>query len=76
MPRNLDYRCEVTCPVFDKKIKNDIIRIFDIQWNDNVKARIYDERQSNTFARDGKQPYQSQVEVYNYLNRINEENTE
>jgi polyphosphate kinase len=73
MTRNLDYRIEVMCPIFDKSIKNKIRKIFDIQWSDNVKARIYDEKQSNTFARDGKQPSRSQVEVYNYLNTINKE---
>jgi polyphosphate kinase len=70
MPRDLDYRFEVTCPIFDKSIKNAIRKIFDIQWSDNVKARIYDENQSNTFVQDGKEPVRSQVEVYNYLNRI------
>jgi polyphosphate kinase len=45
MPRNLDHRIEVTCPIFDKIIKCEIRRIFDIQWSDNVKARVYDENQ-------------------------------
>ena len=72
MPRNLDYRIEVTCPIFDKSIKSTIKKIFDIQWSDNVKARIYDEKQSNTFVKDGNQPFRSQVEVYNYLNKIRE----
>ena len=76
MPTNLDYHIEVTCPIFDKSIKNDIKRIFEIQWSDNVKARIYDEKQSNQFFMDGKEPSRSQVEVYNYLNRINEKHTE
>ena len=76
MPTNLDYRIEVTCPIFDKSIKNNIKRIFEIQWSDNVRARIYDEKQSNQFFIDGKQPYCSQVEVYNYINRINEKLTE
>jgi len=76
MPRDLDYRVEVTCPIFDKTIKNIIRRIFDIQWSDNVKARIYDEKQSNTFVRDGKQPFRSQDEVYNYLKQLNEKRTE
>jgi polyphosphate kinase len=70
MHRDLDYRIEVTCPVFDKSIKNVIRKIFDIQWSDNVKARIYDEKQSNTFVKDGKESVRSQVEVYNYLNRL------
>ena len=72
MPRNLDFRIEVTCPIFDKSIKTKIRKIFDIQWSDNVKARIYDEKQSNTFMKDGNQPVQSQLEVYSYLSRTNE----
>jgi polyphosphate kinase len=76
MPRNLDYRIEVTCPIFDKSIKNEIKRIFDILWSDNVKARIYDEKQSNTYSRDDKQPFRSQIEVYNYLCQVNEKRTE
>jgi polyphosphate kinase len=69
MPRNMDYRIEVTCPVFDENIKTEIIRIFNIQWNDNVKARIFDERQSNKFVQENKHKNSSQIEVYNYLNR-------
>jgi|WetSurSiteA1Bulk_404760.scaffolds.fasta_scaffold00363_11 polyphosphate kinase len=69
MPRDLDYRIEVTCPVFDKSIMNEIKNIFEIQWNDNVKARIYDEIQSNTVVHNGKKINQSQVEIYNYLNK-------
>jgi polyphosphate kinase len=68
MPRNLDYSIEVTCPVFDKSIRDEIKTIFEIQWNDNVKARIYDEIQSNKLDNDGKKTNQSQIEIYNYLN--------
>src|SRR5512133_1900031 len=31
MPRNLDHRIEVTCPIFDKSIKDEIKKIFNIQ---------------------------------------------
>jgi hypothetical protein len=48
----------------------------EIRWSDNVKARIYDEKQPNIFVKDGNQPSRSQVEVYNYLNSINEKLTE
>ena len=71
MPRNLDLRLEVTCPIFDKSIKEEIRKIFDIQWKDNVKARVYDSTQSNEFVRHGKNKIQSQVEVYNYLKQLN-----
>jgi polyphosphate kinase len=70
MPRNLDYRIEVTCPVFDKGIREEIKDIFEIQWNDNVKARIFDEIQSNTHVNNSKKANQSQVEIYNYLDYI------
>lgn len=40
MRRNLDRRVEVTVPVYDPKIKEEVRQFFDIQWADNVKARI------------------------------------
>lgn len=72
MPRNLDRRIEVTCPVFDKNIKCEIQNIFEIQWKDNVKARIFDETQSNKFVKPGKKLNHSQIEVHNYIKRVNE----
>jgi polyphosphate kinase len=76
MPRNLDHRIEVTCPVFDKNIKCEIRKIFDIQWEDNVKARLFDETQSNKFVESGKKIVQSQLEVYNYIKKTNEKESE
>jgi polyphosphate kinase len=73
MTRNLDHRIEVTCPIYDKNIKCEIRKIFDIQWEDNVKARIFDATQSNTFVKPGKNVInQSQVEVYNWFKRSND----
>lgn len=71
MPRNLDHRIEVTCPIFDKNIKLELREIFDIQWNDNVKGRIFDESQSNKFMECGKKKIHSQIEVFNYLKNKN-----
>ena len=45
MTRNIEHRIEVTCPIFDRIIKAEIRKIFEIQWDDNVKARIFDENQ-------------------------------
>jgi len=72
MPRNLDRRIEVSCPVFDPVIKKEITDVFEIQWNDNVKARIFDETQSNKFVRSQKKPLRSQTEVHTYLTKVNE----
>jgi polyphosphate kinase len=76
MPRNLDHRIEVTCPIFDKNIKLEIRKIFDIQWEDNIKARIFDEGQSNEFVKSEGKNIQSQIEVYNYLKKVNEKSAE
>jgi polyphosphate kinase len=73
MTRNLDHRIEVTCPVYDKTIKCEIRKLFDIQWEDNVKARILDATQSNIFVKQGKNEInRSQIEVYNWIKRGNE----
>jgi polyphosphate kinase len=76
MPRNLDHRIEVTCPVFDKTIRAELKEIFNIQWDDNVKARIFNETQSNVFVKSGKEKIQSQLEVFNYIKRTNEKTPE
>lgn len=67
MTRNIEHRIEVTCPVFDKVLKSELRKIFDIHWHDNVKARKLDSSLSNKFVKPGKEPLQSQVEVYNFL---------
>jgi polyphosphate kinase len=76
MPRNLDHRIEVTCPIFDKSIKAEFRKIFDILWADNVKARVFNEAQSNEFVKPGKEKLQSQIEVYKYIKATNEKTTE
>ena len=71
MPRNIDHRLEVTCPVFDKNIKEEIKDIFNIQWKDNVKARVFDATQSNEFVKSDKHKIRSQIEIYNYIKQLN-----
>ena len=71
MPRNLDRRIEVTCPIWDPALKKEITDVFDIQWNDNVKARLHDEELSNRLVKSGSNPLRSQIEVHRYLAEIN-----
>lgn len=40
MPRNLDKRVEIMFPVEEEKLKEEVLRILDIQLEDNVKAHI------------------------------------
>lgn len=50
MTRNLDYRVEVLCPIYDDDAKATIQDVLDIQWHDNVRARVIDKAQSNEFV--------------------------
>lgn len=49
MTRNIDFRVEVTCPIYSKTLQKMLQSIIDLQWADNVKARIIDASQSNGF---------------------------
>jgi len=67
MSRNLDNRIEVTVPVYDNAIRNELRDILEISWKDNVKSRILDESLSNKYFRGGDVRIRSQDEIYNYL---------
>jgi len=75
MSRNLDRRVEVACPVYDENLKNELLNMFLVQWKDTSAARILDNDLSNRLNQpgDGEKPFRSQIEFYNYLNRINQE---
>jgi len=67
MPRNLDHRIEVACPIYDPALQTEIRDILEIQMRDNVKARIIDESQENRYRTSGdKRKVQSQMELYKY----------
>jgi polyphosphate kinase len=76
MTRNIEHRIEVTCPVFDKNIRNELKQIFEIQWSDNVKARKLDPALSNKFVKPGKKNMRSQEEVYNFLQKASTKSSE
>ncbi len=69
MTRNLDYRVEVGCPIYQKDIKQELIDAFEISWRDNVKARVYDAVQSNGYRQSSLPPLRSQFEMYDYYVR-------
>jgi polyphosphate kinase len=68
MKRNLSRRIEVAFPVYDKSLQKTIKDIIGIQLNDNVKARIIDEKQNNNYrVGDDIVLHRSQVEIYDYF---------
>lgn len=71
MVRNLDHRVEVLTPILDKKLKKQIIDILEIQWSDNVKARIFDKDQRNKYKRKNKNKMlRSQDVIYDYYQQF------
>jgi len=70
MIRNLFRRIETAFPVLDKKIKQTIIKILNIQLNDNVKACFVDDRMQNIFKNQqsgNKKRVHAQRDIYKLL---------
>ncbi len=74
MSRNLNRRIEVLAPVMDTAIQKEFNEILSLQLNDNVKARVQDEQESNRYvqAKKGEKPIRSQDEIYKYLKENHE----
>src|SRR5690606_8635768 len=51
MERNLDKRIEVTCPIHDKQLQEEIDLIFDYQLKGNSKTRIIGKYQKNKYRK-------------------------
>jgi len=75
MTRNLDGRVEVTCPIYDQEIKNELIDNFNLGWKGNVKARYHSDKLDNKYkVRKEKEPiFRAQLETYNYYQNKAEE---
>jgi len=68
MVRNLDHRVEVTCPVYDKSLQDELRDFLKIQWKDNVKARQHDELLKNRYRKTrAKRETRTQFALYNYF---------
>ena len=72
MTRNIENRVEVSCPIYDEDIKQELIDTFNICWNDNVKSRILDKKQTNTYFRNENEKIRAQFDTYSYYkNKLN-----
>lgn len=69
MTRNLVYRVEVGCPIYDEDIKQELMDTFEICWNDNVKARVFSKSQDNAYKNDSKNKVRSQFAIYDYYKK-------
>lgn len=71
LPRNIDRRVEVICPIYNKALKDEIKDLFMIEWSDTVKARVLDANLQNNYAGTAEQSrYRSQIEKLKYIERI------
>ncbi len=69
MVRNLDHRVEVSCPIYDAEIQQELMEIMKIQLAENVKGRKLDNEQNNLYVQKaaGVPVIRSQVAIYKYL---------
>ena len=66
MSRNLDVRIEISCPILDKKLQDELLTMLQIQWSDTQKARIIDAELGNLY-RNGQPVIRSQEAILDYL---------
>ena len=69
MTRNIDYRVEVGCPIYDEEVKQELLETFEISWNDNIKARVFSSKQDNAYKDDDKPKVRSQFALYDYYKK-------
>jgi polyphosphate kinase len=75
MTRNMDFRIEVGCPIYDPDLKNKVLSILNLQFQDTLKARIIDQHQTNQYvSRGNRKNLRSQIETYRYLKAIEKDN--
>jgi len=69
LPRNLDGRVETVFPILDSKLRKQLTELFEIQWRDNVKARILSKTLSNRMRKPkaDEPEVRSQFAIENYL---------
>lgn len=67
MNRNIYRRIEVCFPIYDQKIKQEILDIINIQKQDNVQAVNIDEYMNNIPVQKGTVNVASQHDIYHFL---------
>jgi polyphosphate kinase len=69
LPRNFDSRFEIVFPVLDEALQAELRKVMELQWSDNVKARVLDRGLHNKIAKGAKKPVRSQEAVREWLER-------
>jgi polyphosphate kinase len=75
MPRNLDRRIEVACPIYSPEIRTELKELLRIQLRDNTKARVLDSELSNNYNnQNNSTKYRAQVDYHNYIKKRHQNN--
>lgn len=71
MTRNLDHRIEVTFPVYDPEVREEILKMIECQLSDNTKSRMLDRNLENLpVPHHQKLPKRrAQLDFYHFLKR-------
>jgi polyphosphate kinase len=68
MVRNLDYRVEVACPIYDKNVQKEIEDFLEIHWQDNVKTRMLTRKLDNPYRpSDSERRIRAQELLFEYF---------
>jgi polyphosphate kinase len=67
MPRNLNRRFEVACPIYNREIRNELKEMLQIQLKDNTKARILDANLLNEYNTGEDQVFRAQEDYYKFI---------
>lgn len=69
MRRNLDNRIEVMCPIKNPDLQQHIIEVLEIEWRDNIKARIWNKELSNEYKKrkNNEKSMRAQQELYKFF---------
>tara|TARA_B100000575_G_scaffold174712_1_gene140031 strand:+ start:6760 stop:8847 length:2088 start_codon:yes stop_codon:yes gene_type:complete len=70
MTRNFENRIEVTCPIYDVDLQNQILDNFKISWEDNVKSRSVNEFIERNVRNENIKKRRSQFETYKYFKNL------
>lgn len=70
MARNIDYRIEVTVPIYCENIRNQLKDHFEILWSDNEKARNITPGGENSKRKSNKASIRAQYALYDYVKNM------
>lgn len=74
MVRNLDRRIEVTCPIYDSDLKDELREFLEIQWRDTTKARtLFPNGEYKVVRQEKKEDIRSQYRLYDHYKRKSKE---